>query len=113
MKWPLSIDCHAQNAVRHRAVCFAVNEIAPASNALTNEQPKRCNIKSPWNTDFLTASLNTNREQRTNHAVNSDAALPNRDDIAGMLAVIVPLPYDIVNSGAYNCCGQGNQYGIK
>ena len=89
-------------------VSLAVNEVAPATNGLTDKQSQATKVSHGPCLDFTPFREDEKANNRAyNTAVNSEAAFPNFDNIHQVILVVFPAEYYIVCSRADNCQRHG------
>ena len=88
----LAVDGHAPGEGRRAAVGLAVDEIAPAADALADEQAERREIAQARERELFDAAVHEQADERADDAaVDSDAALPDGDDLARVLRGSSPI----------------------
>ena len=87
-----AVDRHAPRQVGRAAVRLAVDKVAPAADALADQQAERRQIAQGGKRELFDTAVHIQRDHYADHrAVDGNAAVPDRDDLVRVLAVIVPL----------------------
>ena len=96
-----TVDRHAPRQAGRAAVRLAVDEVAPAADALADEQAERRKVAQARKRQLLDPAVHEKADERAdNAAVDGDAALPDGDDFARVLGVVAPLEHHVVNACA-------------
>ena len=109
----LAVDGHAPGEGRRAAVGLAVDEIAPAADALADEQAERREIAQARERELFDAAVHEQADERADDAaVDSDAALPDGDDLARVLRVVAPFENDVVDTRADDAEGHADDEAV-
>lgn len=80
---------------------FTVDEVAPAADALPDEQAGRAHVRHRAEGDlFLPAPDDAGQQPRDHAAVDGEPALPDLERVDGVAAVVAPLEDDVVQPRA-------------
>ena len=97
------VDRHAPGQRGLAAVRLAVDKVAPAADALADQQAERGQIAQGGKRQLFHPAVNQQRDQHADHrAVDRNAAVPDGDDLGRVLAVIAPLEDHIIDARADN-----------
>ena len=109
------LEAHAQEeAVKDlRAICFPVEEVAPAADALADEQTQGHEVQVGGQLLLLYLGKEEQTQDRADDAaVDGDAALPDVEGGDGIVLVVLPLEGYIVDPGADDGQGHGEEQGV-
>ena len=96
-----AVDRHAPRQGGRAAVRLAVDEIAPAADALADQQSERRQVAQAGKGQLFDPAVHKQGDHHADHrAVDRNAAVPDGDDLGRVLAVIVPFKDDVVNARA-------------
>ena len=107
-----TFNAHAQEEIAKNLLAEAlpVEEIAPAAHTLTDQQPQNHDVQIGG--DFLLFDLREEKQSQNpaDHApVDGQTAPPDVEDGGEVAPIAVPAEDHIVDSGADNGCGHGEE----
>ena len=92
---------HAGKGLGLAAERLAVDEVAPAADALADEQTGRADVRHDAEGDLLFPAPDDAGQQSRDHAaVDGEPALPDLERVDGVLPVVAPLEDDVVQPRA-------------
>ena len=110
----LVVKAHPEEAVRCRAKGLPVEEIAPAANALTNEETHQHHIQHRGQPQLFHPAQHRHTGNGTQHtAIDGDTALPDIQHGNGICRILLPTEGAVIDPGADNGKGCHPQHAVQ
>ena len=105
---------HPEEAVCRRAEGLPVEEVAPAAQNLSDEEPQQGNIQHRGDPELFHLAQHRHADDRADDAaIDGDASLPDGEHGQRVIGIVLPGEGHIVNSRAENGKGGNPQHAVQ